>query len=276
MKIALTQMKTVWEDVSANETEVRRLVAQAVVAGAELIVFPEFTFVGFTKRPTDFCDRLSGTRQLTFMCNLSREYPIALACGRIVDAVPQPRNNLTIVQHGNVLLSYDKLHAYSFGGEQTVYSRGDRIVTTPFGDLTLGAFICYDLRFPEVFQVAARCAEAILVIGNWPHDRIENWYTLLRARALETQCYLVGVNRAGEGGGIVYGPSSVVYDPAGRRITPATSDELFYCEIEPHIVRHVRAQFPLRDDRREELYPSLLFRDPENGRVGERDCSVHA
>ena len=95
----------------------------------------------------------------------------------------------------------------------------------------------------------------------YPADRIENWYTLLRARALETQCYLVGVNRAGSGGGIAYAPSSVVFDPTGRRLTPPTPDELILCDLDPRRVREVRAAFPLRSDRRDDLYSSLVCRD---------------
>lgn len=82
-----------------------------------------------------------------------------------------------------------------------------------------------------------------------------------RARALETQCYLVGVNRAGSGGGIAYAPSSVVFDPTGQRLTPPTPDELILCDLDPRRVREVRAAFPLRSDRRDDLYPSLVCRD---------------
>ena len=257
MKIALTQMKTVWEDIPANSREARRLTAQAAAAGAGLIVFPEFTFTGFTKTPTRFADTPDHPRQLACAEALTREFPLAVACGRIVASEPLPRNNLTLVHQGRTLLSYDKLHSYSFGGETAVYGRGERIMTTRLGGLDVGAFICYDLRFPEIFQVAARRADVLLVIGNWPGDRLENWYTLLRARALETQCYIVGVNRAGEGGGIVYAPSSVVYGPAGDRLTPQSEDEILYCEVSAENVRAVRAAFPLRSDRREDLYSAF-------------------
>ncbi|MGN0834116.1 MAG: nitrilase-related carbon-nitrogen hydrolase [Kiritimatiellia bacterium] len=268
MRIALTQMETVWEDLAANEAEVRRLTVRAKAAGAELVVFPEFTFVGFTPEPVRFCDTADAPRQLAFARALSQEQAIAIACGIVRAAEPLPRNNLSIVRHGETLLSYDKLHSYSFGGETRAYSRGDAIASAAFGGVTFGAFVCYDLRFPEIFQVAARTADAIVVIGNWPLDRIENWYTLLRARALETQCYVLGANRSGEGGGIAYGPSSVAFDPAGRRLTAPAADELLYCDVEPQVVQAVRAAFPLRSDRREDLYRSLLFRDPEDGTVG--------
>ena len=123
-------MKTVWEDIPANSREARRLTAQAAAAGAGLIVFPEFTFTGFTKTPTRFADTPDHPRQLACAEALTREYPLAVACGRIVASEPLPRNNLTLIHQGRTLLSYDKLHSYSFGGETAVYGRGDRIMTT--------------------------------------------------------------------------------------------------------------------------------------------------
>lgn len=267
MKIALTQMDVAWENPAANEQTIRRLVARAEADGADMVVFPEFSFSGFTKRPREFCDAPRRERELEFLLELSRAYTPAIVAGRIAPACGLPRNNLTIVRGGKELLSYDKIHSYSYGGETAVYSRGERVAVSEIGGVEWGAFICYDLRFPEIFQVAARKAEAIVVIGNWPLERIGNWFTLLRARALETQCYIVGVNRVGEGGGIVYGPSSVVFGPEGDRLTPETDAEVFCCQIDPVRVNAVREEFPLRRDRREELYGTLLFRDPEDGRI---------
>ena len=258
MKIALTQMETAWEDPAANERICTRLAEAAAQSDATLVVFPEFTLTGFTPRPSVFADTDAYAPQLDFFVSLSRRLPIGIAFGCIRAAEPAlPQNRLVIVRDGAVLLDYAKLHSYSFGGEALAYSRGREIFTTQFSSAVLGGFICYDLRFPEIFQVAAKTADAILVIGNWPADRIENWYTLLRARALETQCYIIGANRAGEGNGIAYAPSSIAFDPAGRRITPPASDELLFCDIDPAYVKNVRTAFPLRDDRRDDLYRSL-------------------
>ncbi len=262
MKIALTQQETAWEDPAANMRACARLAEDAARAGAALVVFPEFTLTGFTPRPRAFADVPGAAPQLDFFRALSRRLPLGLAFGCIRAAEPDaPQNRLVVVRNGTVLLDYAKIHSYSFGGETRAYSRGADLFTTAFEGFTLGGLICYDLRFPEVFQIAARTADVLLVIGNWPADRIENWYPLLRARALETQCYLVGVNRAGSGGGIAYAPSSVVFDPTGRRLTPPTPDELILCDLDPRRVREVRAAFPLRSDRRDDLYPSLVCRD---------------
>lgn len=262
MKIALTQLEIDWENPAANERTCTRLAEDAARAGAALIVFPEFTLTGFTPRPRTFADTPEAAPQLGFFLDLSRRLPLGIAFGCIRAAEPaEPQNRLVVVRNGAILLDYAKIHSYSFGGETRNYSRGSDIFTTAFEDFTLGGLICYDLRFPEVFQIAARTANVILVIGNWPADRIENWYTLLRARALETQCYIIGANRAGSGGGIVYTPSSAAFDPTGRRLTPPAKDELLFCDMDPRLVKDVRAAFPLRSDRRDDLYPSLVCRD---------------
>lgn len=262
MKIALTQLEIDWENPAANERICARLAEDAARAGAALVAFPEFTLTGFTPRPRTFADTPEAAPQLDFFLGLSRRLPIAIAFGCIRAAEPAaPQNRLVIVRNGTILLDYAKIHSYSFGGETRNYSRGTDIFTAAFEGFTLAGLICYDLRFPEVFQIAARTADIILVIGNWPADRIENWHTLLRARALETQCYLVGVNRAGSGGGIGYTPSSVAFDPTGRRLTPPSTDGLVFCDMDPKLVRDVRAAFPLRSDRRDDLYPSLVCRD---------------
>ena len=262
MKIALTQLEIDWENPAANERTCTRLAEDAARAGAALIVFPEFTLTGFTPRPRTFADTPEAAPQLGFFLDLSHRLPLGIAFGCIRAAEPaEPQNRLVVVRNGAILLDYAKIHSYSFGGETRNYSRGSDIFTTAFEDFTLGGLICYDLRFPEVFQIAARTANVILVIGNWPADRIENWYTLLRARALETQCYIIGTNRAGSGGGIVYTPSSAAFDPTGRRLTPSARDELLFCDMDPRLVKDVRAAFPLRSDRRDDLYPSLVCRD---------------
>ncbi len=267
-RVALTQMRTVWESPAANEALCARLARQAKDAGAHLCLFPEFTLTGFTPRPQDFADTTDAPAQRAFFRSLSQELDLDLIAGISQASATLPQNRLIWTHHGEVVLDYAKIHSYTFGGETHAYSRGERIFASRVGGLSLGAFICYDLRFPEIFQVAARVADAIVVIGNWPGDRLENWFTLLRARALETQCFILGVNRAGEGGGIAYAPSSVVFGPDGRRLTAASDDDLLFCDIDPRLVRQVRTAFPLRDDRREDLYPSLLFRDPENGTIG--------
>ena len=250
-------MKTVWEDIPANSREARRLTAQAAAAGAGLIVFPEFTFTGFTKTPTHFADTPDHPRQLACAEALTREFPLAVACGRIVASEPLPRNNLTLVHQGRTLLSYDKLHSYSFGGETAVYGRGERIMTTRLGGLDVGAFICYDLRFPEIFQAVSNRAHVIIVAADWPGSRREHWQCLLKARAIENQCYILGINSVGDQNGLHYTGDSCVILPDGTVAEQLSEEEgMIYYELADDVEAY-RRSFPVRKDRRPALYAQL-------------------
>lgn len=257
MKIGLSQLEIEWEDIDANMKKCEEIIRYAKDKGADLIGFPEFTLVGFTQDPDSFCDTEDNMRQVDFFRDMSVKYNISIVFGYIMEHKPHPLNKLAIVNQGKVILDYAKLHSYSFGNENEHYDRGETISTTEVDGLKLGAHICFDLRFPEIFQISARNSDVIFVIGNWPGDRIENWYTLLRARALETQCYIVGINRAGEGGGVKYIPSSVAYDPAGNRVTQESSECVVLFDADRSYVETVRRGFPLKMDRRDALYKSL-------------------
>lgn len=116
-------------------------------------------------------------------------------------------------------------------------------------------FVCYDLRFPEAFRVAADETDLFAVVANWPDTRREHWRTLLRARAIENQCFVAGVNRIGEGSKLRYSGDSAVIDPAGRVLVEGSDeDEILFADIEPETVADVRARFPFLSDRRPSAY----------------------
>lgn len=108
------------------------------------------------------------------------------------------------------------MHPFTYGGESDCYAKGNEIVTVLFLGRKIALFICYDLRFPEIFQIAAREADVLLVIANWPQIRREHWQTLLRARAIETQSYVVGVNCVGMHDGCAYSGDSMAVDSIGN------------------------------------------------------------
>lgn len=257
MKIGLTQFETVWEDIEQSMQKSDGIFKKAKQQGVDILCFPEFSLTGFTLEPEKYCDTDENPKMLEFFRNKSLEYKMAVVFGYIKSGDEKPLNRLGIVKDGELLLDYSKLHSYSFGHENDYYSRGTELFNTEINGFGIGALICFDLRFPEIFQISSRKSDIIFVIGNWPKDRIENWYTLLRARALETQCYIVGVNRSGSGGGVEYMPSSAAYDPAGMRVTEERDDSLITFDAELDTVRKIREGFPLKMDRREGLYKEL-------------------
>ena len=135
------------------------------------------------------------------------------------------------------------------------YKSGSEIVTTVFHGAPIGAFICYDLRFPEIFQISSERSEVLFVIANWPQERIGQWDILLNARAVENQAYVLGVNRTG---GLHYCASSVAYDPFGHRIAGGTEEEIVIAEITPGLAASYRKDFPVKQDRQRDLYERFL------------------
>ena len=225
-------------------------------------------------------------RQPEFFREMSKEYHMAVVCGypsapvrsKAIQAgdadsdqagCTEPvgagdvssclcRNHLAIYNDGDLLMDYAKIHPFTYGVESDYFEGGDQVCTAGFRDTILGGFVCYDLRFPEIFQCSSDESEIIFVIANWPRARVAHWDILLQARAIENQCYIIGVNRTGTGGGLDYPGHSAVYSPEGQVCTPLSEDEtLILADLDPAHVRTYRQNFPTKKDRRRELYGKL-------------------
>ncbi|MDR2043460.1 MAG: carbon-nitrogen family hydrolase [Clostridium sp.] len=274
MKLALTQMNIIWEEKEENLRAAEQLAREAKEAGAEMILFPEMSFTGFSMDVEKIGEetlRVEGgfpvTETVEKMLEWSVKYSISICFGY----VGRPnrsrdgqlgRNCLAVVGGGRILTVYEKIHPFTYGEEGKHYAGGSRLSSCMAGGLSFGFFICYDLRFPEVFQLASASCQAIAVIANWPRERAGHWEALLRARAIENQCYMVGVNRVGKGGGSVYAPGSMAFDPYGNRVKAerigtAEPSALLLCAVQPGLAEQYRREFPLKMDRREELYEGL-------------------
>lgn len=265
MKAALTQMNIIWESPAENRIQCQRLTKEASDHHCDWIVFPELTLTGFTMNPEQFGENIHTCPPTPgFFQDLSLQYSIGIVFGYIACRDGRNYNHLVMVQNGRIILEYAKLHPFSFGQETKHYTGGRQILTCraqiPSDDmeLCLSGFICYDLRFPEIFQLASKKAELIFVIANWPEERIQHWYALLQARAIENQCFIIGVNRTGAGGGLIYPPSSIAFDPYGNTIISGSA-ELLYADIHPALAAEYRKEFPLKKDRREEIYRSDIL-----------------
>ena len=201
MKVGLTQMDIVWENKAKNMEKVTKLMEQAKQQDVELLVFPEMTLTGFTMNTAFAGEEMLFSETLQFFKDCSRKYEMAVAFGFVEDFGEEYYNKLMIVSKGRIVYDYDKIHPFNYGEEGKHYIGGHEVKTTNLQDVCLSGFVCYDLRFPEIFQAVADQIDVILVIANWPKERVLHWETLLRARAIENQCYVVGVNRVGRGSG---------------------------------------------------------------------------
>ena len=150
---------------------------------------------------------------------------------------------------------YAKIHPFSFAGEHREYAAGDRVVTADVEGVRVTPFVCYDLRFPEPFRLAAAGTDLYAVVANWPQERREHWRLLLRARAVENQAYVAGVNRVGDGGRLHYDGESALISPSGETLAEGDDQErVLLCDVDAKRVAETRARFPFLDDRRPDAY----------------------
>lgn len=251
MKVYCCQLDIAWEEKERNFSRVRELLAVAKPEPGSLIVLPEMFATGFSMNVAAIHE-IAGARTERFLQELAAEFRSCVVGGIVSpDSSGQGRNEaIAIAPNGKLLARYAKIHPFSLGGECEHYSRGADVISFEFGGFTISPFVCYDLRFPEIFRAAVKQgAELFLVIANWPSRREQHWVTLLQARAIENLAWAVGVNRCGKDPQHVYPGRSLVVDPHGViRADAGAGEGITVCEVDLATPRSWREQFPaLRD-----------------------------
>jgi predicted amidohydrolase len=247
-------MDLAWEDVAENHRRARTRLTEATAQGARLALLPEMFCTGFSMDAARIAQPAGGDSEI-FLRETARELDLWILASIPEAGEPRPRNMAILAGPDGSVAKYAKIHPFSFGGEHRVYAGGDRIVTVDVEGVRVTPFVCYDLRFPEPFRLAAAETDLFALVANWPEARREHWRTLLRARAIENLCFVAGVNRAGEGGGLRYAGDSAVISPWGETLVEgAAADTLLVADVDPSVVREARAKFPALADRRPEAY----------------------
>jgi predicted amidohydrolase len=236
MRIALVETDTAWEDEAKNRARI-----EAALPEADVALLPELAFSGFTMAPRPdpaaepFLSRLAAARGTAIVAGYVGEGPSNVA--------------VAVSASGAVLARYRKLHPFAHAGEHLHYRAGEEIPVFPLGGFRAAMLICYDLRFPEAFRAAAfRGADIFLVLANWPAARVDHWRTLLRARAIENQAFVLGVNRVGRDPNAEYGSSSLAVDPRGEVLREGAGT----VDVDPAAARAWREAFPALRDARED------------------------
>ncbi len=253
MNVCLVQSDLSWENHAANHAKFRTLLHEAHPAPGSLIVLPEMAFSGFSMNAATAAqsEALEGE---TFLCEMAALHQSTIV-GGLVSRAPDgwsANQAVAIAPDGTLLARYTKLQPFSPAGEGEIYPTGNEVVTFPWNGFKAAPFICYDLRFPEHFRVAVKLGvELFVVIANWPVKRHHHWLTLLQARAIENQAFVIGVNRCGTDPGNTYNGRSVVVSPQGIIVSDAGENErVLSSRIDVDEVRQWREQFPaLRDMR---------------------------
>ncbi len=254
MKVALLQLDLAWEDVPANHARAARLLGQAASLGARLAILPEMFATGFSMDGRRIAQPEGGPTE-TFLRAQADALGLHLLAGVAESAEPLPANRALLVSPGGVVRRYTKIHPFSFAGEEKVMASGSGVVTWDVEGLRVTPLVCYDLRFPEPFRLAAEETDLFAVIANWPERRRRHWSLLLAARAVENLAYVAGVNRVGEGDGLRYLGDSALIGPWGETIVSAAEQEsLLVADVDPSYVAESRRKFPVLADRRPESY----------------------
>lgn len=254
LRVALVQTDIAWHDRAANLTRAEMQVHAALAQGAQLVVFPEMFACGFTMDGTQ-AEPEGGPTQV-WATATAQAHGICVLVGipqRAAEA-SAPRNIALLARPDGTVARYAKTHLFSFSDENQHYAAGDEVVTWDIAGVRVTPLLCYDLRFPEPFRLAADDTDAFVVIASWPERRAMHWQTLLRARAIENQAWVLGVNRIGEGGGLNYRGDTSAIDPWGEiTATLAHQAGLVVVDLDPAGVRAARAAFPPLLDRRNDL-----------------------
>lgn len=256
MKIFAVQLNSAWEDKSATHRRVRELLTDAPIEPDSLVVLPEMFDTGFSMNLAATAQSESRESE-GLLRALASEFKAAVLGGVVSPIQQEQAENQAVAfdPDGTGLVRYRKMQPFTLADEHLFYGHGDRFEMFEWRGVKISPFICYDLRFPEIFRPAAQAgAELIIVIASWPAARSEHWVRLLQARAIENQAYVVGVNRCGDDPQFHFDGRTAAFDPHGRCLVEANAaEQVLPIEIDAAAVRQWRESFPaLRDigDRR--------------------------
>ena len=256
MRIAVLQHDIVWEDAAATRVALEPNVAAAAAAGARLVVLTEMFATGFSMRPDRIAEPVDGpTERWLAQQAVDRDVWLVGSIAQRDDGRDGKAVNVAVVAGpGGERYRYEKIHPFSYAGEDRYYRAGATPLVVDVEDLRLAVFVCYDLRFADVFWELAHEVDGYVVVANWPAARREHWRALLRARAIENQAYVIASNRVGVAGSrrdVDHAGDSAIIDPYGLVLAEASTDQtMLLAEVTSERVKSVRAEFPFLADRR--------------------------
>jgi len=254
LKIAISQTNINFEDYDFNINLASSLIESAKNSKATLIVFPEMSFTGFSMNTNKIA--AFGKLSIAMVKELSQNYNISIGFGWVnLQKNGMAENHYSIINgKGDMILDYVKIHPFSYLEEDKYFVKGNKISCCEVDSMPISCFICYDLRFPEIFRAVSKKVSMIIIAANWPRQRIHHWKSLLIARAIENQVYIVGVNCVGKQKNILYSGSSIIINPNGEILMKSGNMEAFTLFDIENDVHCFRKSFPVRKDIRNDLY----------------------
>ena len=255
VRVAAIQHDIVWDDRQANFAHLAPLIAAAAGSGARLALLTETFSTGFvTDHPIGEPEGGPSAQFIT-----EQAVTCGLWVGGTCPEIPmdagadlRPYNSFVLASPAGLVHRYRKIHPFTYGGEDKHFRAGSELITVEIEGLRVSPLVCYDLRFADEFWQLAAQTDLYLVPANWPEARRTHWQTLLQARAIENQAYVIGCNRVGEGGnGLAYCGDSRIIDPLGELLaTAARTESILLADIDADVVTATRERFQFLRDRR--------------------------
>jgi omega-amidase len=248
MKISIIQSDLIWEEKLHNLENLGKLISPLYNC-TDIVILPEMFNTGFSMNPEQLSEP-PFAETFTWMANIAKKGNFGICGSYIVKENMHFYNRWVFVTPEKEFWYYDKRHLFSMAGEDKLFSPGATRLIFKFRDVRISPFICYDLRFP-VWSRNVNDYDLIIYSANWPESRKEVWNTLLKARAIENQCFVAGANRIGtDGEGIRYRGDSIILDARGRKIASAKPNEKGSVtgEISMSDLSDFRNNFPVLDD----------------------------
>jgi omega-amidase len=258
MKVACLQMDIAFGDPDLNFERAADFLEKAHEAGCELVVLPELWTTGYDLTRLNKIADTGAARAKAFLSEAAKKYGMHIVGGSVAnDTGNGVKNTMIIVdKQGNIVHEYSKLHLFRLMNEEKYLAAGDTDGLFELDGEKMAGFICYDIRFPEWFRKhVLNGARVLFIPAEWPLARVDHWRTLLIARAIENQAYVVACNRAGSdpdnqfaGHSIIVGPWGEVHAEAGEE------EEMLVGEIDFDTIEEIRSRIPVFEDRRESFY----------------------
>jgi carbon-nitrogen hydrolase family protein len=246
MEIALLQTDIAWGDKKVNLEQVEQLMNQH--PGAQLYVLPEMFATGFMVGEGVVVEPADGDVH-RWMVQTATQKGCAVAGSVAVEVDGRRHNRFYFVMPDGVTWHYDKRHLFTYAGEDRLYTKGEDRVVVRYGGMRILLQVCYDLRFP-VFSRNRGDYDVAIYVANWPTARLFAWQTLLRARAIENQCFVLGVNRVGNDPANAYSGGTVALDPQGQTLAECRANEVDVARatLSLEALEQLRRSFPVMRD----------------------------
>lgn len=251
LRISLAQTHLQWEDIAGNLQQLEAKL-QAIPTGTHIVVLPEMFSTGFSMQPERLAETMQGTTIL-WMKKMAELKKCIITGSLIIQENDCYYNRLIWMLPNGQMGFYDKRHCFAYAGEDKHYTPGNKRLIASVNGWKINLQICYDLRFPVWARQQANNPpeyDVLIYVANWPEKRIHAWKSLLIARAIENQCYVIGVNRVGtDGNGIAHSGDSMAINPLGEILWhEANKEAIGDVTLSSDFLNEVRSRFPFLAD----------------------------